>query len=77
MTDLVLDGVYSTDPAVMNKFSITGALRAQADAAIELSLSGYAGLTLGSLPRGVVATLQDHSANFAVNLDLTPLHPVN
>lgn len=44
MTDLALDGIYSTDPKVLNKFSITGTLRAQADAGLTLSVKGYAGL---------------------------------
>jgi hypothetical protein len=44
MTDLALEGIYSTDPKVLNKFSITGTLRAQADAGLTLSVKGYAGL---------------------------------
>ena len=46
LTDMALDGIYSTDPKVLNKFSITGTLRAQADAGLQLSVKGYAGLTL-------------------------------
>jgi hypothetical protein len=46
MTDLAIDGIYSTDPAVLNRFSITGALRAQADAGLELTVRAYAGLTV-------------------------------
>lgn len=44
MTDLSVEGTYSTDPAVMNAFTITGALRAQAHAGLELDVKGYAGL---------------------------------
>jgi Domain of unknown function (DUF4157) len=44
MSDLVVEGIYSTDPTVMNAFSITGALRAQAHAGLELDVKGYAGL---------------------------------
>lgn len=46
MTDLAIEGLYSTDPAVMNAFSITGALRAQAHAGLELDVKGYAGLRI-------------------------------
>jgi hypothetical protein len=46
MTDLALDGVYSTDPKVLNKFAITGTVRAQAEAGLKLALQGYAGLSL-------------------------------
>ncbi len=46
MTDLGIEGVYSTDPAVMNAFSITGALRAQAQAGLSLDVKGYAGLRI-------------------------------
>ncbi len=46
MTDLALDGIYSTDPKVLNKFSITGTLCAQADAGLTLTVKGYAGLTV-------------------------------
>jgi hypothetical protein len=46
MNELAIDGIYSTDPGVLNRFSITGALHAQADAGLELSVRGYAGLTL-------------------------------
>lgn len=46
MTDLAIDGIYSTDPKVLNRFSITGALRAQADAGLELTVRGYAGINL-------------------------------
>lgn len=44
MTDLGIEGVYSTDPTVMNAFSITGALHAQAKAGLSLDVKGYAGL---------------------------------
>lgn len=46
MTDLAVEGVYSTDPTVCNAFSISGALRAQADAGVELDVKGYAGLRI-------------------------------
>jgi Domain of unknown function (DUF4157) len=46
MTDLAIEGIYSTDPTVMNAFSITGALRAQAHAGLELDVKGYAGLRI-------------------------------
>jgi hypothetical protein len=46
MTDLGIEGVYSTDPSVMNAFSITGALRAQAQAGLSLDVKGYAGLRI-------------------------------
>jgi hypothetical protein len=44
MTDLAVEGLYSTDPTVMNAFSITGDLRAQAHAGLALDVKGYAGL---------------------------------
>jgi hypothetical protein len=44
MTDLALEGLYSTDPTVMNAFSITGDLHAQAHAGLALDVKGYAGL---------------------------------
>ncbi len=46
MTDLGIEGVYSTDPTVCNAFSITGALRAQAKAGLSLDVKGYAGLRI-------------------------------
>lgn len=46
MSDLAIEGIYSTDPTVMNAFSITGALRAQAHAGLELDVKGYAGLRI-------------------------------
>ncbi|MEZ4364219.1 MAG: DUF4157 domain-containing protein [Kofleriaceae bacterium] len=46
MTDLELDGIYSTDPKVMNRFALTGTVRAQAEAGLQLSLDGYAGLNV-------------------------------
>ncbi|MEZ4361389.1 MAG: DUF4157 domain-containing protein [Kofleriaceae bacterium] len=46
MTDLAVEGLYSTDPTVMNAFSVTGALRAQAHAGLELDVKGYAGLRI-------------------------------
>lgn len=46
MTNLAVEGLYSTDPMVCNAFSVTGALRAQAEADLVLDVTGYAGLRI-------------------------------
>jgi len=46
LTDIVVDGVYSTDPTVFNSFSISGAFRISAYAGLNLRFEGKAGLTL-------------------------------
>jgi hypothetical protein len=46
LSDLVVEGTYSTDPAVANAFAITGALRLSAYAGLNLRFEGKAGLTV-------------------------------
>ncbi|MCA9677676.1 MAG: hypothetical protein KC464_21820, partial [Myxococcales bacterium] len=46
LTDMAIEGVYSTDPAVLNSFTITGAFRMSAYAGLTLRFEGKAGLTL-------------------------------
>jgi hypothetical protein len=46
LTDIVVEGVYSTDPMVLNAFSITGAFRISAYAGLTLRFEGKAGLTV-------------------------------
>jgi hypothetical protein len=46
LTDIAVEGVYSTDPTVLNAFSITGAFRISAYAGLNLRFEGKAGLTI-------------------------------
>lgn len=46
LSDIVVEGVYSTDPTVLNKFAISGAFRISAYAGLTLRFEGKAGLTV-------------------------------
>jgi len=46
LTDIVVQGTYSTDPKVLQDFSISGAFRISAYAGLNLSVYGKAGLTI-------------------------------
>jgi hypothetical protein len=46
LSDIVVEGVYSTDPTVLNKFAISGAFRISAYAGLNLRFEGKAGLTV-------------------------------
>lgn len=46
LTDIVVEGMYSTDPLVANAFSISGAFRLSAYAGLTLRFEGKAGLTI-------------------------------
>jgi hypothetical protein len=45
-TDMSVEGVYSTDPKVLQSFAITGAFRLSAYAGLNLRFEGKAGLTI-------------------------------
>ena len=46
LTDIVVDGTYSTDPAIAQDFSLSGAFRISAYAGLTLSFSVFAGFTI-------------------------------
>lgn len=46
LTDIVVQGTYSTDPKILQDFSISGAFRISAYAGLNLSIYGVAGLTI-------------------------------
>jgi hypothetical protein len=46
LSDITVEGVYSTDPTVLNSFAISGAFRISAYAGLNLRFEGKAGLTI-------------------------------